>query len=74
MQFFGQKMSMFKVAKSPQGRIFFYAPSYWGGRLMGYSFSEFKDNALLSVKDSCGDVLDTAGNALSRILEFIHNN
>lgn len=48
LKFFGQTKRSFKVRKSPAGRIFIYAPSYWDGKLMGYTFREYKDGDLLT--------------------------
>lgn len=47
LKFFGQTTRSFKVKTSPEGRVFVYAPSYDGQRLMGYTFREFVDNDLV---------------------------
>jgi hypothetical protein len=39
MKFFNQTRRMFKMVEAG-GRMFIYAPSYWDGRLMGYTFAE----------------------------------
>ena len=54
--FFGQTMSSFKV-ETVKGRVFIYAPSYrlFGehmGRLMGYTFREYKAGQLLMVRNN----------------------
>ena len=49
MRFFNQKMKDFKVKKSPLGNIYIYATSYWDDELMGYTFSQFKDDDLLGI-------------------------
>jgi len=64
MKFFGQTIKDFKVKKSPLGRIFIYAPSYWDGKLMGFTFSEFIDNKLQNIPL----------NTLIDIEEFIKEN
>jgi len=51
LRFFGQTMQSFKVRKSPSGRIFLYASSYWDGKLMGYTLREYKDGNLLATPD-----------------------
>lgn len=48
MRFFNQTMRDFHVRKSPSGKIFIYAASYWDNRLMGYTFREFIDNDLVN--------------------------
>ena len=65
LKFFGQTMKSFKVVQSPTGRIFIYAPSYWDGRLMGYTFREYVDHNLLLPdridlfkKDDLNSILD----------------
>jgi hypothetical protein len=37
LKFFGQRLSDFRVFKIDSDRVFFTAPSYWDGRLMGYT-------------------------------------
>lgn len=37
LKFFGQTMRMFSVKKQKDGRYLVSAPSYWDGKLMGYS-------------------------------------
>lgn len=71
MRFFGQRRNMFRVKRSPAGRIFIYAPSYWpnhdgpGVRLMGYTFREFTGDDLAIVPhdrtDTLADVLGYIG-------------
>ncbi len=65
LRFFGQTMRSFKIKTSPAGNIYIYAPSYWGARLMGYTFRQFKDNDLL--------LLD-CDKSESDIIEYIKNN
>jgi hypothetical protein len=72
MKFFGQTLRDFKVKRSPTGRIFIYARSYWkddhgGRRLMGYTFREYLDGQLLNLRAETGDVAKTE----SGILEYI---
>lgn len=48
MKFFGQRMSDYKVKRSPKGKIFIYAPTYDDlGNKMPYTFREFKNNDLI---------------------------
>jgi len=50
LKFFGQKMSSFKVAQSPRGRIFIYARMYDRGRtFMGFTFREFTSDGDLKL-------------------------
>ncbi len=49
MKFFGQRMSDYKVKRSPKGRIFIYAPTYDDlGNKMPYTFMEFKNDDLIA--------------------------
>lgn len=49
MKFFGQRMSDYKVKRSPKGKIFIYAATYDSrGNKMPYTFREFKNNDLIS--------------------------
>ncbi len=72
MKFFNQKMSDYKVERSPKGRIFIYAPmfdyDYRTGkkRKMGYTFREFKNKDLKSVKGRYENLYD--------INEYIQKN
>ena len=45
MKFFGQRMSDYKVKRSPKGKIFIFAPSY---NDLPYTFMEFKNNDLIA--------------------------
>ena len=55
MKFFNQKMSDYKVERSPKGKIFIYAPNYnfdyrtGKKEKRGYTFREFKDKDLKRV-------------------------
>ena len=58
LEWFGQTVESFKV-KTVKGRVFIYAPSYrlfgkYMGRLMGYTFREYKDGQLLMVRNHGG--------------------
>ena len=49
MKFFGQRMSDYKVKRSPKGKIFIFAPTYDArGNKMPYTFREFKNDDLIS--------------------------
>lgn len=51
MKFFGQRMSDYKVKRSPKGKIFIYAPTYDTiGNKMPYTFMEFKNEDLIAQK------------------------
>ena len=50
MRFFGQTLKDFKV-RLVAGRVFIYAPSYWSGKLMGYTFREYTYSGLKIVPD-----------------------
>lgn len=51
MNFFGQRMSDYKVKRSPKGKIFIYAPTYDAmGTKMPYTFMEFKNDDLIAQK------------------------
>ncbi len=54
LKFFGQTMGSFKVAQSPRGNIYIYAKGYDTDRgvrrFMGYSFRQFKDGDLKSIR------------------------
>lgn len=47
MRFYGQRLSDFKVKRSPKGKIFIYARIPEAGE--GYSFHEFKNNDLIPI-------------------------
>ena len=65
LKFFGQTKRSFKVRQSPTGRVFIYAPSYWDGKLMGYTFREYKDGDLLNAPSV---------NSIQEIEKHISNN
>ena len=44
MSFFNQKMSDFEVEKISETEYLITAPSYWGGKLMGYTKRIFNTN------------------------------
>jgi hypothetical protein len=70
MRFFGQTLKDFKVVKSPNGRIFLYAPIYdrfTHKHTGGFSFREFKDNKLVHIP-----IYGIIG--LSTILDYINKN
>lgn len=68
MKFFGQQLNSFRVKESPSGRVFIYAPSRTDGRLMGYTFREYKDGDLLDVD------IETSGDSKGRILDYIQTH
>jgi hypothetical protein len=41
MKFFGQRLSDYKVYKRKDGKYDIIAPSYWNGKLMGYTKRTF---------------------------------
>lgn len=69
LRFFGQRKSMFRIKRSPAGRIFVYAPSYWrnhdgpGVRLMGFTLREFTGTDLALPRGEAGEIAerDTLG-------------
>lgn len=63
MRFFGQTLKDFKVKKSPQGRIFIFAPMRNNGRPCGYSLREFKDNKLYSIESEFVEYINKATNS-----------
>jgi hypothetical protein len=76
MKAFGQTMKSFKVAVSPAGRIFIYAPmrdnyrsSCLYNRLMGYTFREFQEGDLITVRNDDGSMLNH--DTLNDIKNFI---
>ena len=51
LKFFGQSMSSFRVKKSPKGNIFIFAKIVDGlGKQVGYTFMQFKNGDLLSIR------------------------
>lgn len=68
LRFFGQTMRSFKVRESPGGRAFIYSPSYYRGKLTGYTFREFKDNDLIPIPG-----LDCTGYSKLAIEEYIQS-
>ena len=62
LKFFGQTMKDFSVRKSPTGKVFILAPSYWCGKLMGYTFREYVDHNVVQVDGvnlhNAEDILD----------------
>ena len=73
LKFFGQTMKSFKVRKSPQGRTFVFAPIYNEKKLVGYSFKEYKEHDLISVRYDNGDFFHKT-TSLFDIEEFIENH
>lgn len=78
LHFFGQSMESFIVKKSPSGRIFIYAPSYWIGGyfrhkdFMGYTFMEFFSNDLIKPNDfNTSETQNNQESGLNYILEYI---
>lgn len=65
LNFNGQTLRHFRVNVSPTGRIYIYAPSYYRGRLMGYTFWEFVNN------DDLAACLDADDKSLQGILVYI---
>jgi hypothetical protein len=58
LKFFGQTMKSFKVVQSPTGRIFIYAKMYdHNHTFMGYTFREYKEKDLISVRNDDDDTL-----------------
>ena len=57
MRSFGQTLSMFKVKQSPTGRIFLYSPTYWGNKVIGFSFREFANENLHNMPALSGSSL-----------------
>ena len=53
LKFFGQRMSSFRVSKLNKHEYFISAPSYWNGKLMGYTERLFdtRTNELKFIKD-----------------------
>ena len=67
LHFFGQNMGSFRIVKSPQGKIFIYAPSYWHSQLMGYTFREYVDHDLILPRE-------VDNHNLNSIKEYISNH
>jgi len=44
LKFFGQRMKDFRVTKHDAGKYLISAPSYWDGKLMGYTQRLFNPN------------------------------
>ena len=44
LKFFGQRMKDFRVTKHDGGKYLISAPSYWDGKLMGYTQRLFNPN------------------------------
>lgn len=74
MRFFGQTLKDFSVRKSPMGRIFILAPSYFDGRIAGYTFKEYCNHTLINPKYDNGLVIPNAYNDLQAILDFIQSH
>ena len=64
MRFFGQRMSSFRVRRSPKGNIFIYAPGQKSAGA-GYTFRQYK-NGELNLPDRLPHIL-----TLSRVLDYI---
>lgn len=71
LRFFGQRMSSFKVRKSPGGRVFIFAPIYYNDHLAGYSFREYVSCDLIS---PCNDDGAPVDDTLARVLQYIEEH
>lgn len=66
MKVFGQTLKSFRVVKSPHGNIYIYAPMRSDGRMMGYTFRQFKNNELKIISPRC--------ETLDEIKKYIQEN
>ena len=74
LKFFGQTMKSFSVRKSPSGRIFILAPSYWDNHLMGYTFKEYKDHNLINPLFDDNTQIPKTKEYLQTILDYIQSH
>lgn len=74
MRFFGQTLKSFSVRKSPSGRIFILAPSYFDNHLMGYTFKEYKDHNLINPKFDNGAIIPNTKEYLQDMLDYIQSH
>lgn len=74
MKHFGQTLRDFSVRKSPSGRIFILAPSYWDNTLVGYTFKEYCNHNLINPKYDNGLCVPNTRNDAQAILDYIQSH
>lgn len=74
MKFFGQTLKDFSVRKSPSGRIFILAPSYWDNHLIGYTFKEYCNHNLVNPRFDNDTVIPNTKEYLQTILDYIQSH
>jgi hypothetical protein len=72
MRFFGQTLKDFRVIKSPSGRIFILANSYFNNHVVGFTFREYIDHNLIVPRNDDDTVLEN--NKLENILNYIQSH
>ena len=69
LRFFNQSLSDFEIESIGGGKYFLYAPSFWDGRLMGYSCIIFNSNENILESVNVDDSEKSSVDAISELIE-----